>query len=100
MPVFEYKALDGRGKTVEGLKEADSPKTLRATLRRENIFLTEVLGQKEAAAAKKREVSVRRFVGSRISTRAFVAQPRSSATSATRASPWRTNALSSPKTGR
>jgi len=68
MPVFEYKALDGRGKTVEGLKEADSPKTLRATLRRENIFLTEVLGQKEAAAAKKREVSVRRFVGSRIST--------------------------------
>ncbi|MFL5270654.1 MAG: type II secretion system inner membrane protein GspF [Anaeromyxobacteraceae bacterium] len=68
MPVFEYKALDGRGKSVEGLKEADSPKTLRATLRRENIFLTEVLGQKEAAAAKKREVSVRRFVGSRIST--------------------------------
>jgi general secretion pathway protein F len=68
MPVFEYKALDGRGKTIEGLKEADSPKTLRATLRRENIFLTEVLGQKEAAAAKKREVSVRRFVGSRIST--------------------------------
>ncbi|MFL5264918.1 MAG: type II secretion system inner membrane protein GspF [Anaeromyxobacteraceae bacterium] len=68
MPVFEYKALDGRGKSVEGLKEADSPKTLRATLRRENIFLTEVLGQKEAAAAKKHEVSVRRFVGSRIST--------------------------------
>ncbi|MFL5302421.1 MAG: type II secretion system inner membrane protein GspF [Anaeromyxobacteraceae bacterium] len=68
MPVFEYKALDGRGKSVEGLKEADSPKTLRATLRRENIFLTEVLGQKEAAAAKRHEVSVRRFVGSRIST--------------------------------
>jgi general secretion pathway protein F len=67
MPVFEYKALDGRGKTVEGLKEADSPKTLRATLRREDIFLTEVLGQKEAAAAAKREVSVRRFIGARIS---------------------------------
>jgi general secretion pathway protein F len=68
MPVFEYKALDGRGKTVEGLQEADSPKTLRTTLRRENIFLTEVLGQKEAAAAAKREVTVRRFIGSRIST--------------------------------
>jgi general secretion pathway protein F len=67
MPVFEYKALDGRGKTVEGLKEADSPKTLRATLRREDIFLTEVLGQKEADAAAKREVSVRRFIGARIS---------------------------------
>src|ERR687887_183224 len=66
MPVFEYKALDQRGRTVEGLKEADSPKTLRSTLRRENLFLTEVLGQKEAAAAEKREVSMRRFVGGRI----------------------------------
>jgi general secretion pathway protein F len=67
MPVFEFKALDARGKTIEGLKEADSPKTLRNTLRRENLFLTEVLGQKEAAAAARRDVSVRRFVGGRIS---------------------------------
>jgi general secretion pathway protein F len=67
MPVFEYKALDQRGRTIEGLKEADSPKTLRSTLRRENVFLTEVLGQKEAAAVAKREVSVRRFLLSRIS---------------------------------
>ena len=66
MPVFEFKALDQRGKTIEGLKEADSPKTLRATLRRDGIFLTEVLGQKEAAAAAKREVSVRRWLGGRI----------------------------------
>src|SRR5919206_2862525 len=68
MPVFEFKALDQRGRTIEGLKEADSPKTLRSTLRRENLFLTEVLGQKQAAAAAKREVSVRRFVGGRIGT--------------------------------
>ena len=67
MPVFEYKALDQRGKSIEGLKEADSPKTLRVTLRRDGLFLTEVLGQKEAAAAAKRDVSVRRWVGRRIS---------------------------------
>jgi general secretion pathway protein F len=66
MPVFEYKALDQRGKTVGGLKEADSPKTLRSALRRDGIFLTEVLGQKEAAAQAKRDVSVRRWVGGRI----------------------------------
>ena len=66
MPVFEYKALDQRGKTVEGLKEADSPKTLRQVLRRDSLFLTEVLGQKEAAAAAQRDVSVRRWVGGRI----------------------------------
>jgi general secretion pathway protein F len=67
MPVFEYKALDQRGRAVEGLREADSPKTLRATLRRDGVFLTEVLGQKAAEEAQKREVSVKRFVGGRIS---------------------------------
>lgn len=67
MPVFEYKALDQRGRQVAGLREADSPKGLRAALRRDGVFLTEVLGQKEAAAAQKRDVSVRRFVGGRIS---------------------------------
>jgi general secretion pathway protein F len=67
MPVFEYKALDQRGRAVEGLREADSPKTLRAVLRRDGVFLTEVLGQKAAEEAQKREVSVKRFVGGRIS---------------------------------
>ena len=61
MPVFEYKALDQSGRSIEGLKEADSPKTLRAVLRRDGVFLTEVLGQREAAAAARREVSVRRL---------------------------------------
>ena len=68
MPVFEYKALDQAGRSVGGLKEADSPKSLRAALRRDGVFLTEVLGQKEAAEAEKREVSVLRLVGGRISS--------------------------------
>lgn len=67
MPVFEYKALTAGGKSVQGLREADSPKTLRATLRREGVFLTEVLGEKEAKAQAAREVSVRRWVFGRIS---------------------------------
>jgi general secretion pathway protein F len=62
VPVFEYKALDPRGRNVEGLKEAESPKSLRSALRRDGLFLTEVLGQKEAAAAAKRDVSVRRWM--------------------------------------
>jgi len=61
LPVFEYKALDQSGRSIEGLKEADSPKTLRAVLRRDGVFLTEVLGQREAAEAARREVSVRRL---------------------------------------
>jgi general secretion pathway protein F len=61
VPVFEYKALDQSGRSIEGLKEADSPKSLRSVLRRDGVYLTEVLGQREAAAAARREVSVRRL---------------------------------------
>jgi general secretion pathway protein F len=67
VPVFEYKALNTAGKAVQGLREADSPKTLRATLRREGVFLTEVVGQKQADAQAAREVNVRRWVVGRIS---------------------------------
>ncbi|HET6922189.1 MAG TPA: type II secretion system inner membrane protein GspF [Anaeromyxobacteraceae bacterium] len=66
MPVFEYRALTTAGKTVEGLKEAESPKTLRSVLRRDGLYLTAVLGEQAAAQAAAREVSVRRFVGGRI----------------------------------
>jgi general secretion pathway protein F len=67
VPVFEYKALTQAGKAVQGLREADSPKSLRATLRREGVFLTDVLGQKQADAQAAREVNVRRWVLGRIS---------------------------------
>ena len=65
MPVFAYKALDQRGKNVEGLKEADSPRSLRGALRREGLYLTEVTGEKAAKAASP-EVNVRRWVGGRV----------------------------------
>lgn len=68
MPVFQYKALNAAGKPVQGLREADSAKTLRATLRREGVFLTDVLGEQETKAQQAREVSVRRWVVGRVST--------------------------------
>jgi general secretion pathway protein F len=68
MPVFEYKALSAAGKPVAGLKEADSPRTLRSVLRREGVFLTEVVGeQQQKKQAASREVNVRRWVLGRIS---------------------------------
>ena len=67
MPVFEYRALDARGKALQGLREADSPKTLRAALRREGVFLTDVVGQKQADAQAARDVNVKRWVVGRIS---------------------------------
>ena len=67
MPVFEYKALTAAGKAVQGLREADSPKALRGTLRREGVYLTEVVGQKQADAQAARDVNVKRWVVGRIS---------------------------------
>lgn len=47
MPVFEYKGLDARGKQVKGVLDAADPKTLRASLRKNGIFLTEILDQQK-----------------------------------------------------
>jgi general secretion pathway protein F len=69
MPVFQYKALNAAGKAVQGLKEADSPRTLRANLRREGVFLTEVIGEAQAKAQAKRDVNVRRWVLGRVGAR-------------------------------
>jgi len=41
MPVFEYSGLTEAGKSVKGLKDAESSKTLRAVLRKDGVFLTE-----------------------------------------------------------
>ncbi len=49
MAVYEYRGLNAGGKNVTGLKEADSPKGLRAVLRKDGIFLTDVVGQAEGS---------------------------------------------------
>jgi general secretion pathway protein F len=51
MPVFEYKGLNQAGKPIKGILEADSPKTLRSQLRKDGIFLTDVIGQAEGSRA-------------------------------------------------
>jgi general secretion pathway protein F len=68
MPVFEYRALSAAGKSMTGLREADSPRTLRSVLKREGVYLTEVLGEKAQKQAASREVNLRRWVAGRIST--------------------------------
>ncbi|MFY0574455.1 type II secretion system inner membrane protein GspF [Cystobacter fuscus] len=78
MPVFEYKALDSAGKSIRGMLEADSAKTLRSQLRKENKFLTEVIGQADGnraavrkganAAQADREVNFGKMARGRIST--------------------------------
>jgi general secretion pathway protein F len=47
--VYAYKGLDARGKTVTGAKDAESPKALRALLKKDGIIVTECA---EARAGK------------------------------------------------
>ena len=41
MPVYAWKGLTNAGKAVAGTKDADGPKGLRQTLRKDGIFVTE-----------------------------------------------------------
>src|SRR3989338_3433340 len=43
MPVFEYKGVDSKGKSVKGKMDGDNPKIARAKLRKQGIFPTELI---------------------------------------------------------
>src|SRR3990170_4332096 len=51
MPVWAYKGVDAAGKTISGAKDADSPKMLRAMMRREGVIVTDVAAAKAGDAA-------------------------------------------------
>ncbi|MBN2359188.1 MAG: type II secretion system inner membrane protein GspF [Deltaproteobacteria bacterium] len=73
MPVFEYKGFDDKGSAVKGLREADSPKSLRTQLRKDGIYLTEAFVENDKRRGGKiksaldRDVDVSRFIPERIS---------------------------------
>ena len=56
MAVYEFKGLNAAGKAVTGLKEAESPKTLRALLKKEGVFLTDVTGEQQNGSSSRKAV--------------------------------------------
>lgn len=52
MPVYEFKGFNDAGKAITGVRDAESAKTLRALLRRDGIFLTEVTAERQSAGAQ------------------------------------------------
>lgn len=53
MAVFEYKGIEvASGKAVKGYRDADSPKALRALLRREGVLLTLATEESERKASR------------------------------------------------
>ena len=41
MPIYEYKGLNAKGKATSGIKDADSPRSLKERLKRDGVFLTQ-----------------------------------------------------------
>lgn len=53
MPVFEYKGLTSKGKSVGGIVNADSARSARTKLRRDGVFPTELKEQRSRSAEAK-----------------------------------------------
>ena len=56
MAVFEWRGIDGRGKEIRGIRDADNVKVLRALLKRDGVLLTQALEGAKAQQAKARDV--------------------------------------------
>jgi general secretion pathway protein F len=94
MPVFEYSGLTEAGKSVRGLKDAESRKALRAVLRKDGVFLTDARSTDGAGATAltspvkleplgqtlSREVDLRTLFRSRISAQDLAIATRQLAT--------------------
>lgn len=63
MPVYAYKGLDGAGKPVSGIVDADGPKGARLKLKASGVFTTEINEQSEAKPLIRRDVSLRTIFG-------------------------------------
>ncbi|MCB9522130.1 MAG: type II secretion system inner membrane protein GspF [Myxococcales bacterium] len=62
MAVFEFKGLNKAGKEVKGVRDADNEKALRALLKKEGIFLTQVgKGRAEGQGLLSAEVDVAQY---------------------------------------
>lgn len=59
MAVYEYRGIViASGKASKGVRDAESPKQLRAALRRDGIMLTAATEEAKAKAKKKREIDL------------------------------------------
>ena len=61
MAVYAYKGVDARGKSVKGVRDADSAKALRGVLKRDGVLATEILEQSEAARKAARDIDFGRL---------------------------------------
>ncbi|MCB9593231.1 MAG: type II secretion system inner membrane protein GspF [Sandaracinaceae bacterium] len=61
MAVYEWRGITTSGKEVKGTRDADNQKALRAMLRREGIFVTQMLEEAQARVKKARDVDFGKY---------------------------------------
>jgi len=61
MAAFEWRGVNAAGRTVKGVRDAETRKALQIVLRREGVMVTEVLDESAAKKRKAREVDLKRF---------------------------------------
>lgn len=61
MAVYEWRGVNAAGRTVKGVRDAESPKALRNMLRRDGVLVTDVVEESEARQRKGREIDFKRF---------------------------------------
>ena len=61
MAVYAYKGVNPAGKTIKGVRDSDSPKTLRLALRKEGILVTEVMEESAARKKNAREIDFKKY---------------------------------------
>jgi general secretion pathway protein F len=68
MAVYAWRGVNAAGKAVKGVRDADSPKQLRAVLKKDGVLVTELLESSEAAKKRGREIDFKRMFN-RVGTR-------------------------------
>ncbi len=53
MPIYEYKGLNGRGKQISGVIDADSPRSLKDRLLKDGIFMSEYVETRGGAETRR-----------------------------------------------
>ncbi len=53
MPIYEYKGLNAKGKPVNGVLDADSPRSLKERLLKEGVFISEYIESRGGAETRR-----------------------------------------------
>src|SRR5262245_18508099 len=61
MAVFAFRGVNAAGKAIKGKRDADTAKALRTLLKREGVFVTEVLEAEEAKQQAAKEVDFAKY---------------------------------------